>query len=561
MQTAPVQNWLVHHVSNYLAKELKTTVQVKHVEFGLFNKMLVEGVLIKDRKKDTLLSAELLKVNITDWFFFKDKPTLSYIGLSNALINMNRSDSVWNYQFIVDYFSTPKTSTGKKKSMQIDLKILDLKNIVFNRVDEWLGQNMKGSLKKLYLTTDKFDIKDKLIDIKQIDVDAPVFGIYDYLGRRPLSTLPAVTKTTITDPGQLQWNADGWQLSVGKIIINDGTFINERETERGPYTDRFDGQHLRFSGITGQLENILFAKDTVTANINLSTIEKSGFKVNQLTALMKLTPEMMEFSKLDITTDKSRIGNYYAMRYQNFNANMSDFMHSVQLEGRFENSKIHSDDIGYFAPDVKTWRRLIFFSGNAKGTIDNLTAKKFTLKTNNSIINGDISLKGLPDIYSTFIDFKSTGSQTNYKDIVAIIPSLKGAGLSQLSSLGNIKFKGNYTGFINDFVAYGSINTALGNVNADLNMKLPKNKVPSYSGKISSAGFQLGRLINNSQLGSIALNGTVKGSGFTVNTLNVNFDGKVQQVGFSGYNYKNITLNGKFEKSLFTGHLDIDDPN
>ena len=561
LQTTPVQNWLVHHVSGFLSKELKTTVQVKNVEFGLFNKMMVQGVLIKDRKKDTLLSAGLLKVNITDWFFFKDKPTLSYIGLSDALINMNRSDSVWNYQFIVDYFSSPKTSTGKKKSMQIDLKILDLKNIVFNRVDEWLGQNMKGSVKTLYLTTNKFDIKNKQIDIKQIDLDAPVFGIYDYLGKKTLSTSPAVTKTTITDPGQLQWNPDGWQLSVGKIILKDGIFINERETDRGPYTDRFDGQHLRFSSINGQLENILFAKDTVTANVKLSTIEKSGFKVNQLTALMKLTPEMMEFSKLDITTDKSRIGNYYAMRYQNFNADMSDFMHSIQLEGHFENSKIHSDDIGYFAPEVKIWRRLIFFNGNAKGSIDNLSAKKITLKTDNSIINGDISLKGLPDIYSTFIDFKSTGSQTNYKDIVAIIPSLKGAGLSQLSSLGNIRFKGNYTGFINDFVAYGNINTALGNVNADLNMKLPKNKVPSYSGKISSAGFQLGRLINNSQLGNIALNGTVKGSGFTINTLNVDFDGKVQQVGFSGYNYKNITLNGKFVKSLFTGHLDIDDPN
>jgi hypothetical protein len=561
LQTSPVQNWLVHQVSGFLSKELKTTVQVKHVEFGFFNKLLVEGVLIKDRKKDTLLSAGMLKVNITDWFFFKDKPTLSYIGLSDALINMNRSDSVWNYQFLIDYFSAPKKSSGKKNSMQIDLKILDLKNIVFNRADAWKGQDMKGSLKSLYLTADKFDVTKKQIDIKQIDIDAPVFGIYDYLGKKPASLLAAITKTTVTDPGQLQWNADGWQLSVNKVILKDGSFINERETDRGPYTDRFDGQHLRFSSINGELANVLFAKDTITADVKLSTLEKSGFKVNQLTAAMKITPVMMEFNKLDIVTDKSRIGNYYAMRYDDFNADMSDFMHGVKLEAHFENSKIHSDDIGYFAPDVKAWKRLIYMNGNAKGTIDNLTAKNFTLKTDNSIISGDISLKGLPDINSTFIDFKSTGSQTSYKDIVAVIPSLKGAGLSQLSSLGNIRFKGNFTGFVNDFVAYGNINTNLGNINADINMKLPKDKTPMYSGKISSPGFQLGRLINNSQLGNVALNGNVKGSGFTLNTLNVEFDGKVQQVAFSGYNYQNITLNGKFVRSLFTGQLDIDDPN
>lgn len=562
LQTTRVQNWLVGKVSGFLSKELKTTVQVKHVEFGLFNKMLVQGVLIEDRKKDTLLYAGTLKVNITDWFFFKDKPTLSYIGLSDALVNMNRSDSVWNYQFIVDYFSPPKKSTGKKSSVQFDLKILDLKNIVFNRIDNWLGQDMNGSLGKLYLTADKFDPDNKIISINEINFEEPVFALHDYTAKKPVSLQPAVTKTTVSEPGQLQWNAGGWQLSVTKITLKDGTFINERETERAPYTDRFDGQHLRFSAINGSLENVLFAKDTISARVKLSTLEKSGFKVNQLVANMKMTPEMMEFGNLDIITDKSRIGNYYVMKYDSFNADMSDFMHSVKLEGHFDNSRISSDDIAYFAPAVKTWKRLIYINGHAKGSIDNLTATRFTLKTDNSIINGDISLKGLPDINNTFIDFKSPGgSQTNYKDILAIIPSLKGAGLSQLSSLGNIRFKGNFTGFVNDFVAYGNINTALGNLSADLNMKLPKNKVPSYSGKISSPGFQLGRLINNSKLGTIALTGKIKGSGFTVNTLNVDFDGKVQQLGFSGYNYQNITLNGKFLKSLFTGQLEIDDPN
>lgn len=103
-----VQNWLVTKVSESLSKNLKTKVSVRHVDFSLFNKMLVQGVLVEDRKKDTLLYAGTVKVNITDWFFFKDKPVLQYVGLSDAVINMTRSDSVWNYQFLVDYFSSPK---------------------------------------------------------------------------------------------------------------------------------------------------------------------------------------------------------------------------------------------------------------------------------------------------------------------------------------------------------------------------------------------------------------------------------------------------------------------
>jgi hypothetical protein len=562
LQTTLVQNWLVTKASHFLSKELNTKVQVKHVDFDLFNKMLLEGVLVEDQKKDTLLYAGILKVRITDWFFLKDKPVLKYIGLTNTFIHMNRTDSVWNYQFLVDYFSVPKTKkSSSKNNLEFDLKILELDNIVFNRVDGWIGQDMKGSLKKMYLVTEEINLSKKIIAIKQIELERPVFGLYDYTGKKPGILLPGAVKTTITSPGQLQWNPDGWQLSVAEVLLKDGTFINEKETERAAYTGQFDGQHIRFSSINGKLRNILFAKDTLLANVDLATREKSGFEVKQMLANMKFTPAMMEFNNLDIITDKSRIGNYYAMRYEHFNADMSDFLHRVKLEGYFDKSKIHSDDIAYFAPTLKTWKRLIYFNGNAKGTIDNLSASRFTLKTDNSFVNGDITLKGLPDINNTFINFKSTGSQTNYKDVVAVVPSLKGAGLSQMYSLGNIRFTGNFTGFIHDFVAYGNLNTALGNVNADINMKLPGGKVPSYSGKISSGGFNLGKLINNSQLGNIALNGRVKGSGFTAKTLNLDFDGKVQQLAFSGYNYQNITLNGKFVKTLFTGQVDIDDPN
>lgn len=66
--------------------------------------MNLEGVLIEDRKRDTLLYAGNLKVNITDWFFFKKNIELKYIGLDNAIIKFQRSDSIWRQQFIFDYF-------------------------------------------------------------------------------------------------------------------------------------------------------------------------------------------------------------------------------------------------------------------------------------------------------------------------------------------------------------------------------------------------------------------------------------------------------------------------
>ncbi len=556
-----VQNWLVTKISATLSKNLKTKVTVRHVDFSLFSKMTVEGVLVEDRKKDTLLYAGSLNVNISDWFFLKDKPVLKYIGLSDAVINLNRTDSIWNYQFLIDYFSSPKSSGSKQQTLQIDLKELDLKNISFNSIYKWFGQDMKASLKKGTLTADEFDLLEKTITINKIDLDQPVFSLYDYQGNKPLTGIRPPGSASLTQPGQLQWNKEGWVLSAKNIHISNGTFSNDKETPRASYTGQFDGFHLQFAKINGDLGNLLFTKDTISVNVKLATREKSGFEVKELIAKMKITPSVMEFTGLDIKTEKSRIGNYYAMRYESFNADMANFIHSIVLEGNFENSHVHSDDIAYFAPQLKTWNRILYFQGRAKGTIDNLSARNLNIKSGNSTVKGNITLRGLPDIENTFIDFKSEDLLTNYTDLVTLVPYLRKIKQPQLNRLSTIRFKGNFTGFIKDFVAYGNISTNLGNVNADINMKLRNVHVPTYSGKISSAGFNLGRFFNNSQLGNVAFSGQVKGKGFSLKDLNADFNGKVQQLAFSGYTYQNITLNGTFVKNLFTGRLDIDDPN
>ncbi len=557
-----VQNWIVKKVAANLSQKLHAKVTVKHVDLSLFNKMELEGLLVEDQHKDTLLYAGTANVRITDWFFLKDKATLKYIGLKNGIVNITRTDSVWNYQFLVDYFSGPKKdTTSKKTGIEFDLKILELENIQFNKTDKWIGQDMKLSLKKLELNADALDFNKKHIAISTLDMDEPVFSQSTYTGNKPHPTSLTEVIQKIAVLSALQWNTAGWDIDIKDIHLNNGSFLNDKETARPPYTGRFDGEHLQFWGITGDLKNAHFINDTLSTELTLTTNEKSGFQVKKLQAKVKFTPVIMEFKDLVLETNKSRIGNYFAMRYTDFNEDYSSFLHNVTMEADFEHSELNSDDLAYFAPDTKTWNRVFNINGTANGTVDNLSAKKLVIKSRNSLIDGDIALRGLPDFKNTFIDLKSNDLQTNYQDLITLVPAIRYVGQPELSKLGYIRFKGNFTGFLNDFVAFGNISTSLGNIDADINMKLPENKPAIYSGKISSAGFQLGQFLDNSKLGSIALEGKIKGSGFNINNVNVDFDGKIHQLGFSGYNYQDITIRGNFEKKLFTGHLGINDPN
>ncbi|MEO5564787.1 MAG: hypothetical protein ABIR18_15175, partial [Chitinophagaceae bacterium] len=71
IQTPFGQNYIVKKVTARLSKDLNTKIDIKHVDFGLFNRMHLEGLLVEDHAHDTLLYAYDAKLRITDWFFFK----------------------------------------------------------------------------------------------------------------------------------------------------------------------------------------------------------------------------------------------------------------------------------------------------------------------------------------------------------------------------------------------------------------------------------------------------------------------------------------------------------
>lgn len=552
MQTEWGQNWLARQVTAKLSKDLQSRISIRHVQFGLFNKMNLEGVVVEDQKRDTLLAAGIVQVRITDWFFLSDKVVLHYIGLKDAVINFNRRDSVWNYQFLQDYFA-PKNKTKKSSGIRFNLEKVIMENVAFSQKDAWLGADMYARVGNLDLDAEEISVTGKTIDIASLDLVKPFFHLYNYPGARPPKAKKPVDSLQ-------QWNPLGWSLSIGNLNIDDGMFRMDRSTLI-PTTAHFDGNHLQFGSIDGTVKNFRVRGDTLTAAVTLSTTERSGFTVQSLTTDFQLNPKEMEFSKLYLKTNRSEVGDYFVMRYGSL-ADMSDFIHAVRMEADFRDSRIASDDIAFFAPDVKDWNRNLSVDGRFKGTVDALSGQDVQLHLGgNTSLSGDVSLIGLPNINETFINVTADHLRTSYSDAVTFIPALKKVTMPNLRRLGNITFRGTYTGFINDFVTYGTLQTALGTLTADLNMKLPKNGEPVYSGHLSTSSFQLGPFVNQPKLGIIAFNGDVRGRSFDWKKLDMDINGTIRKIYFNNYTYQNITAKGKLKNRIFDGDFSINDPN
>lgn len=563
-----VQNWLVHEAARRLSEQLHTRVEIKEVSLRLFNSMRLEGTYIEDQHKDTLLYADVLQVRVTDWFFFQEKPVLKFIGMANAEVNLVRrlNDSTWNYQFIIDALSPsrPDTSTSKKSSgISLDLRQIDLRNIRINQVDAWVGEDMRVNARRIFLDAKNLDLLKHNIDIQELHLDQPTFVITEYPSsplrkRKPRTEGPAVA---IDTTGQLRWNNDNWKLLVKELTIRNGLLgVDNLEDSSSIEEGYFAPNHIRFGSINLELTNTSLIKDSIIGDLSLSTRERSGFEVKKLTARFKMSPVEMEFSQLDLLTNRSHLRDYYTMQYSDID-DMQDYVNLVFMRARFINSKLSSDDIAYFAPPLSDWKKEITFSGEAKGPVSNLSADSINLQAGSTTsLKGGIKMRGLPDIDETFIDFQAEELITTGNDVQTIIPAARDVPPLRIDRLESLRFQGSFTGFINDFVAYGKFQTNLGDLSSDLNFKTSRD-VPVYSGSLTTNNFNLGSLLDAKQLSTISLSAKVNGEGFNFKTLKANVDADIQQIALYGYSYTNLKTKGDMNHKFFNGSLTAADPN
>ena len=154
---------------------------------------------------------------------------------------------------------------------------------------------------------------------------------------------------------------------------------------------------------------------------------------------------------------------------------------------------------------------------------------------------------------------------TNKKDLDYLYSNFSGKPNAKvpdvIAKFGDVNFTGRFTGLQNDFIAYGTFKTKLGRFDPDINLKIAKDGTPSYSGKIATYNFDLGELIDMADLGRTTLTADVNGKGDDIKSLAAKLNANIKYIGFKGYSYNNVLVNGSFIKKTADGHVSIRDKN
>ncbi|TAD84906.1 MAG: hypothetical protein EAY75_12275 [Bacteroidetes bacterium] len=564
VQLPPVQSWLASAAAKRLSTKLGTTVTIKSARIVLFNTISLQGLYVADKQKNTLLSAGEMRVHASDWFFKHDSAALHYVRLKNVEVNLQRTDSIWNYQFLTDFFGGSKKEAGTNATA-LSLRVVDIENLMLRKMDDWRGRGLVVGVGSLHMEANQLNFSNSKINIERLILDAPEYREFKKTGLwlpadsvRYYQAQRAAYLADSLRPKADQTNP-AFELLVKQITLKKGVVEVYNRPTKASEANVFDQRHIIINSISGTINNLrLNGADTITALVKISAKERSGLHLKKLHTNFTMTPQLMEFANLDLQLNQSKLGSYYAMRYSSLDK-MDDFIDSVYISARLQNSTIHIPDLGYFAPLLFSKNQTAVLSGNATGTVANFAIKELNLKTGASRLTGNYAMAGLANIDKTIIDWQTTGSSISLPDVAVWAPQVSALYNSPTYNPGTIFYKGNFKGTVYDFAAVGHLATPAGSLDAKFSLKLDGPK-KGYAATITNASINGNKLLGISKLGQINFNGTVSSNGFGAQNP-ILIDGRISKGLYNGYEYQNLLAKGNFTQNVLTANLILSDEN
>jgi len=346
-------------------------------------------------------------------------------------------------------------------------------------------------------------------------------------------------------------------LMVRDIFISDGYYSYVDENISTPEVIVLDKLEL-------QAEFLDVIDQDFKVNINsLKAEEGRGIDIRDLKTEFSYSPTKMNLDSFLLITPYSKLEGSIEMNYtlQDF----SDFLNKVQLKASFKDSNISTNDLVNFYKPFGS-NQNIQLTADLEGTLNDFDLKNLNFKgMDRSRIDGFINLKGA--FSEEMNDFVLTGDfnelASNYYDLVNFLPTiLKDKLPITLREFGNLSLSGKMIVTKNSLDADVLINTQLGSAKAFFVMNnISSSENVSYKGNLVFNQFNIGRLLDNKDLGKTSLNLNINGNGFTQESLNTQIRGKISRLNFKNYTYSDISILGNVRNSVFNGNFNSNDPN
>lgn len=317
IEVPAVQNFARKKVVSFLEGKIKTKVEIDRLSLDLPKLLVLEGVYFEDQKRDTLLAADTLKVDISLLKILDSEIEINEIDLRGIRANIQRTlpDSAFNFDYIISAFvgeqkkePVPQdTSAGMKFSVG---KInLDRINITFK--DAVTANDVAFYLGHFDTRITEFNLDSMRFAIPKINLSG--------VNAKIIQGIPATGSSTVSAPIANTMEADtaaspGLKLKLGTINLSKIKVKYVSEATKNDI-DLYLGQlYTRITEIN--LDSMRFGVPEVQlANVNARIIQ--GKPAAQTTPVVAPADAATE-EPLDVDVQLGTIGlNDIKVKYQN----------------------------------------------------------------------------------------------------------------------------------------------------------------------------------------------------------------------------------------------------
>ncbi|MFV0266357.1 MAG: translocation/assembly module TamB domain-containing protein [Draconibacterium sp.] len=340
-------------------------------------------------------------------------------------------------------------------------------------------------------------------------------------------------------------------------------------TLRVQYADNVTDKNktLAVDDLNMDVTNFKSRDGLTTFQVNqLQLNSNQNIQVKNLNARVSFAPHKLELSNWNFESRNSQISG--ASLILDLPSVIDSVATPLQVDFQIPESSISFLELGQIIPALKGMDQMVNLSGQIFGDINDLKGKNIRFSTGQDT-EGDIDfyINDLlnPDDMYLFIDVKE--SSTSFNDLSNIhLP--KSANFAYLQFPGSfyqagiLNFKGNFSGFLDDFVTFGTLQSKVGTLTTDILVAPEKEGSVYYRGNIATSNFQLGKLLRDESFGKLTFNGSVDGkyNKYDESASGI-FKGDIKTIEINNYPYNDIDFDGILVDKMFDGLLVMNDSN
>ena len=390
-------------------------------------------------------------------------------------------------------------------------------------------------------------------DLGNTSADGFTFNMKRYRGE-DIDNLSIVLDKLRTEP---TGEKKPFELLIRDINITNGYFTYVDENLEVPVI-------IEFNDLNFQAEDLKVVDSEINVDIKtLSAREGRGLDIVHLSTNFAYSPTQMRLDGLILETPYSYLDANIDLVY--VIDDFSDFINKVMITGNFNDSRISTNDLRLFYSEFGANENFLINS-KINGTLNDFVLEDLELYgMDRSNIDGKLRIEGV--FTENMEGFRLTGQlnklSTNYYDLVNLIPSvLKNSIPITLRDFGNLQLNGNTIITGNSLDANVFITTQLGSAKADVKIaNFSNSAATTYVGNVVVNNFNLGRLLNRTDIAKTSFNLFVDGRGFTPESLNTQIRGRISRLTYNNYEYTSVLVMGTVLNSVFNGNLVSQDPN